>query len=451
MPKISIIIRTKNEEKWISHCLKMVYSQTIKDFEVIIVDNKSSDNTLVVAKRFPVNNIITVDPFRPGHAINEGIRVSSGQFIVCLSAHCVPKDFNWLENLMSGFEVGDNVAAVYGRQLPVSFTSPIDKRDLMIVFGQDQRIQIKDYFFHNANSMFRKDVWNSIPFDESVTNIEDRVWGKEVISKGYQIVYEPTASVFHHHGLHQGNSLLRAKGVVSIIERVDKEFVNDLPTSLKPENVQIDAVIPINVRIEKDSINYKLLMKLISELSSSKYVNNIYVVSSQYELAVSNSKWIDRKELADADICGLDELLRQILNIIETNNEFPESILYVNYDYINRPESILDSIIEDAQINGYDSVFPALVEYGHYWYKNANDEFEQTDKSLESRELRQATYKALYGIGCLISTALIRKGLMIGGKVGILPVNNIMYSLRCKDFEDLSICETLFLKKAVYL
>ena len=39
---ISIIIRTKNEEKWVSSCLKSVFSQDYKNFEVICVIEKSN-------------------------------------------------------------------------------------------------------------------------------------------------------------------------------------------------------------------------------------------------------------------------------------------------------------------------------------------------------------------------------------------------------------------------
>ena len=76
-------------------------------------------------------------------------------------------------------------------------------------------MQIKDYFFHNANSMFRRDVWEKYKFSEKVTNIEDRVWGKEVTEDGLSIIYEPEASVYHHHGLHQGNN----KNIVLITTR----------------------------------------------------------------------------------------------------------------------------------------------------------------------------------------------------------------------------------------
>ena len=57
MPEISIIIRTKNEEAWIAHCLSMVYKQDFKDFEVILIDNRSTDNTVNIAKRFPIDKI----------------------------------------------------------------------------------------------------------------------------------------------------------------------------------------------------------------------------------------------------------------------------------------------------------------------------------------------------------------------------------------------------------
>ena len=80
----------------------------------------------------------------------------------------MPKDTDWLTRLLDNFKDDPKLAGVYGRQLPVSFTDPVDKRDLLIVFGQDRRVQVKDYFFHNASSMLRRDVWDAFPFDEEV-------------------------------------------------------------------------------------------------------------------------------------------------------------------------------------------------------------------------------------------------------------------------------------------
>ena len=48
---ISIIIRTKNEERWIGHCLSAIENQDYNQFEVIVVDNESTDNTLQIVEQ----------------------------------------------------------------------------------------------------------------------------------------------------------------------------------------------------------------------------------------------------------------------------------------------------------------------------------------------------------------------------------------------------------------
>ena len=54
MDKISVIIPVKNEENKIERCLEAVFNQTIKPFEVIVVDGHSTDKTVENARKFPV-------------------------------------------------------------------------------------------------------------------------------------------------------------------------------------------------------------------------------------------------------------------------------------------------------------------------------------------------------------------------------------------------------------
>ena len=90
-PLVSIIIRTKNEEKWIGLCLEAVFTQIVDaDIEVVLVDNDSTDHTIKVAKRYPVSRFCNIKKFLPGKALNDGIRISKGNYLVCLSAHCIP-------------------------------------------------------------------------------------------------------------------------------------------------------------------------------------------------------------------------------------------------------------------------------------------------------------------------------------------------------------------------
>ena len=432
MPDISIIIRTKNEERWIGHCLSAIFQQTYKSFEVILVDNESDDYTLNIAKRFNVKKVIKIKKFFPGKALNEGIRSSSGNFIVCLSAHCIPKNEFWLENLKKNFDTNENIAGVYGRQLPVSFTGDIDKRDLMLVFGRDYRIQINDYFFHNANSMIRKDVWDKFNFDENITNIEDRVWGKQVIKAGYRIAYDPNSEVFHHHGLHQGNTPERAKSIASIIDNVDKEIVNELPKSLLPEFINVVAILPVVGEVKVIS-KFNLLKIAITELKKSKYLKRIYVLGEKKyvkkiteELKVG---FIDRKEQLSESDHGIEDILKYSLNEIEKINNFPELVLYYNYLVPFRPPNLIDKLINDAQYKGLDTVFPGYTDYSNFW-RLEGKEFTQVVGSLLPRNDRNPTYKALYGGSCLTNSSFIRKGVMIGDKVGIVPLTNFIYTLK---------------------
>ena len=82
LPKISVLIRTKNEEKWIGHSLKGVFNQKVDaEVEVIIIDNNSTDYTVEVAKRYPISKAINISEFLPGRALNDGIRASTGDYI----------------------------------------------------------------------------------------------------------------------------------------------------------------------------------------------------------------------------------------------------------------------------------------------------------------------------------------------------------------------------------
>ena len=431
---VSIIVRTKNEEKWISHCLEMLFMQDYKNFEVILVDNNSTDHTLEISQRYPIKKYKNIEKFFPGKALNIGIKESLGQYLCFISAHCIPKEKNWLSILVSGIEENKNFAGVYGRQLPLSFTGPIDKRDLLYVFGLDKRVQEKDHFFHNANSLIRRELWEKTPFDENLTNVEDRAWGREIIKSGYNLVYLPEAAVYHHHGLHQGNNLERAKGVISVIEQVDKIFNNEnLPESMLPGNVPIAAFIPIKNSLNLNDSQMFLLQSTISDISKSKYLKKIFILSeSKINLKNENIEiiFIDRKKIKNSDDLSIEELINSTLIEIELNKYYPDSIIYINYEYMNRPVNFFDDLICESQFNGYDTVFASLETYDHIWYKDNQDKFVQNEHSLKPRKGRNPTYKALYGLGTLVSCVYIRKKIFAGGKVSIISLKDSKFAER---------------------
>lgn len=219
-PSISVVIRTRNEIAWIAQCITAVKLQRADRTEIVVVDNGSTDGTPELVRKLGCK-VVDISPtqFTFGRALNWGIAASSEEYIGILSGHCIPSNEMWLCRLRSCFEV-EGVVGAYGAQEPLPDSHDFDKRDLWTTFPIERRFQKKDFFFHNANSMILRSVWDQYPFDEELEGLEDRAWAKKVIASGATIAYEPQARVYHHHGIHQGRDEMRAERVVRVIELI---------------------------------------------------------------------------------------------------------------------------------------------------------------------------------------------------------------------------------------
>tara|TARA_B110000261_G_scaffold164192_1_gene212684 strand:- start:348 stop:1748 length:1401 start_codon:yes stop_codon:yes gene_type:complete len=454
--KISIVIRTKNEEEYIGHCLDAVFNQDIRDFEVIIVDNASTDQTLDIAKKYTIKEIINIDVFKPGNALNIGIEASSGDIIVMLSAHCIPKTNEWLKNLVSNF-VHENIAGVYGRQLPVSYSKPNDVKDLYITFGVEKRIQKKDYFFHNANSAIRKSVWLKIPFDDDTSNIEDRIWAKKVIEKKYQLIYEPEAPVFHHHGIHQNQNISRSQSTINVLKDVENfNYTDFLPKSLKPEQRDIIVMIPIINKITKLS-NVDPIDLLLEELSKSNLITKTYIISDESFFNSNNLSNYENIELLASPNENFEQgnysskvnAMIWGLNSINKIGLFPDYVIYLDPLYFFRPINFIKNLIYEACYKGLDTVFYGYTENQSVWIKNSNDSFQEfgevTLPSSKNRyKIKTPFYRALVGIGCITRSRIIRTGQMINTEnIGIIPTDNIANTLTISDKNSIPLIKCL--------
>lgn len=98
---LSIIIPTKNEEKYLPKLLESVRKQTFKDYEVIVADNSSKDKTKEMAIKYGCK---VVKGGLPGKARNEGARIAKGNVILFLDADTELKTKDFLEKATDEFE-----------------------------------------------------------------------------------------------------------------------------------------------------------------------------------------------------------------------------------------------------------------------------------------------------------------------------------------------------------
>jgi rhamnosyltransferase len=209
MIRSSILILTKNGGQEFSRCLEAVFSQAgITHSEVIVVDSGSTDGTLEFAKRFPVRlERIPSQAFHHARTRNLVAGLATGKILVFLSQDAIPSSNRWLNAITANFD-DPGVGAVYGRQIPVAGAS-LERHDALDAVYGEKRI-VKDpahrnglgyrfYHFSDVNAAIRRTVWEATGFPEDLRVFEDLGIAKRILDRGWKIVYEPDACVFHSH------------------------------------------------------------------------------------------------------------------------------------------------------------------------------------------------------------------------------------------------------------
>ena len=197
MPHCSIIIRAFNEEAHIGRLLEGIAKQTETDIEIILVDSGSTDATVGIARRYPVQ-VVSIAPerFTFGYALNQGIAAATGEFIVIASAHVYPVFPDWLEHLLAPFE-DPKIALAYGKQRSVSYFS---EKQVWEQWFPDKSNPYQEHpFCNNANAAIRRTLWEQQPYDETLTGLEDLAWAQWAIGQDYRLAYVAEAEIIHVH------------------------------------------------------------------------------------------------------------------------------------------------------------------------------------------------------------------------------------------------------------
>ena len=201
MDKISIIIRNKNEERWIGHAIQSCLD-FFDDPEIIIVDNESTDASMQIVNEFCFSDIKTfqIKGYTPGKALNYGVSKASNDIILVLSAHSEIQRMISLEEIKSHLE--SNVA-MFGKQTPLYRGRKISKRYVWSHFGDEVKFNMwsdseNRNFLHNAFCFYTKKVLLENPFDERYPAKEERYWAADMVNKSKTYVYNPEIECKHH-------------------------------------------------------------------------------------------------------------------------------------------------------------------------------------------------------------------------------------------------------------
>jgi GT2 family glycosyltransferase len=212
---VSIIIVNWNGKHFLRDCLSSLRTQSYHDFEVILVDNGSTDGSGELVKEFfPEVQILALFHNKGfAGAVNEGIRAAKGEFIALFNNDAIAHD-QWIEELVKGIHSSGEVGFCASKILRLPDRRKVDTAgDSYTRFGvarkrgwnggRDEFLKPELVFGAcAAAALYRKSMLEEIGyFDEDLFCIyEDVDLSFRAQLAGFQCLYVPSAIVYHHVG-----------------------------------------------------------------------------------------------------------------------------------------------------------------------------------------------------------------------------------------------------------
>ena len=297
--KVSIVVPVFNGEDFIVHCINSLRSQSLKEIEIIIVNDGSTDNTLSI-----LNNLSSKDArikvfSQPNKGVssarNLGILKSTGEYIsFCDSDDTYDKDFLYT---LYQVAIKRDFVIVKGNTILVN-SEGLTKVD-------PENNQIKS--ISNFNSKWFSAIYssnlikeNSIFFPESISYKEDTVFLFK--AKLYCKSFTKVDSVFYHYNYQRTGSL---------------------SNSVKEKSV-VDAFT--NLKIRADILDEYFKKRTVDPELYRNIINNIYTYYEQYK--VSNMSVSSQMRIIDIIIEIRDAISKFSINYLNDLNDLNRPAVY---------------------------------------------------------------------------------------------------------------------------
>ncbi|MFX1308732.1 MAG: glycosyltransferase [Promethearchaeota archaeon] len=189
---VSIVVPTKNRASLLPNLIYSLLNLNYPQYEIIIVDDCSTDKTKEILKKYPIKSIYLDKSIGSAEARNIGIQEAKNDIIALTDSDCFVSK-NWLKDLVSYL---DNYDVIGGTVL---FSDNAEKE--LNPFNLKNEIVITKEsslnFLNTSNMILKKDVWK---LSGGFLNyrIEDLEFSWRALKKGYKLKYVPKGLVIHY-------------------------------------------------------------------------------------------------------------------------------------------------------------------------------------------------------------------------------------------------------------
>jgi GT2 family glycosyltransferase len=228
---VTVAIPVFNGARWLPGVLRAVAGQRLdREIELLVGDSGSVDGSREIARRAGAR-VLDVAPGSFHHAGTRNLLMAQarGEFVAMITQDAEPAGPDWLDQLISGFALGDDVALVYGPYLPRPDYPWRDAARQRLFFAnlspdggprvdrlapaernrETIRLLGPRGYFTDANGCIRRAAWQQIPYPNAAY-AEDQALAVKMLNAGYAKAYVPAAGVLHSHRYTPGQRLRRA-------------------------------------------------------------------------------------------------------------------------------------------------------------------------------------------------------------------------------------------------
>jgi glycosyltransferase involved in cell wall biosynthesis len=232
-PKVSVIIPAYNAMSFLPQALDSVLNQTFQDFEVLIIDDGSSDTIAAWAVQITHPNVKLISQANQGQSVarNTGIRLSQGEYIAFLDA-----DDLWeptkLEKQISAFMNNSELGLVD------TWVFLVDEQDNILsqteIYYDEGNVWLQmlelNLVMCGSSPMVRRQCFETVGyFNQSIKGPEDwHMWTRIATDYSFKIICEPLVHYRQHPNSTSRNLELMVSNIIKAIEDLFKSVPPEL-------------------------------------------------------------------------------------------------------------------------------------------------------------------------------------------------------------------------------
>jgi glycosyltransferase involved in cell wall biosynthesis len=247
-PLVSCIIPTYNREKFLPISIGSVLKQTYKNWELIIVDDRSTDGTKKLIEKYMkkdkrIKYVKNIHKQGPSGARNQGIELAKGKYIAFLDSDDEWMSFHLEEMIYYLEKYPDRIDLINASRRKINFkTKKIIKNEMIniseypkyklenayILKGDLFNISFKKRVITNCTMVAKKEIIEKIRFEESLYMNEDSFFIKEILYNKFRVGFLPKYNLnYYIHNNHISNCNNKAKHskIILLGKRQEKYFL----------------------------------------------------------------------------------------------------------------------------------------------------------------------------------------------------------------------------------